>query len=134
MGNYEYNKPYYEELLLQNGFDRAMTMWSYYSNSRLINEDRLARGAKIVQGKIAVENRLGTGYFKLPENLDEGYYRFRAFTLSDLQEYGSYYLVDIPVYSEWKEDLTVYKDDQFANREVDAYFIDKLVIKNNFVG
>lgn len=43
-----YNKPYYERLLLSLGFERAMTMWSYYSNSRLINSERLARGANIV--------------------------------------------------------------------------------------
>ena len=43
-----YNKPYYEQFLLDYGFTRAMTMWSYYSNSRLINADRLSRGKSIV--------------------------------------------------------------------------------------
>ncbi|GMQ82013.1 MAG: hypothetical protein BMS9Abin05_1452 [Rhodothermia bacterium] len=43
-----YNKAYYEQLLLDVGFERAMTMWSYYAHARFINEERLARGAKIV--------------------------------------------------------------------------------------
>ncbi len=43
-----YNKAYYERLLLDVGFERAMTMWSYYAHPRFINEDRLVRGAKIV--------------------------------------------------------------------------------------
>ena len=46
-----YHKPYYERLLLEVGFERVMTMWSYYANARLINEERLNRGAKIVLGR-----------------------------------------------------------------------------------
>jgi len=46
-----YHKPYYERLLLEVGFERVMTMWSYYVNARLINEERLNRGAKIVLGR-----------------------------------------------------------------------------------
>ncbi|MCH8122916.1 MAG: hypothetical protein IH853_07325 [Bacteroidetes bacterium] len=46
-----YHKPYYERLLLEVGFERVMTMWSYYAHPRLINEERLNRGAKIVLGR-----------------------------------------------------------------------------------
>ena len=46
-----YHKPYYERLLLEVGFERVMTMWSYYAHARLINEERLNRGAKIVLGR-----------------------------------------------------------------------------------
>jgi len=44
-----YNMPYYERLLLGNGFERVMTMWSYYTNSRLVDKKRLERGAAIVR-------------------------------------------------------------------------------------
>ncbi len=44
-----YNAPYYERLLLEYGFERVMTMWSYYSNSRIIDDSRLFRGADIVR-------------------------------------------------------------------------------------
>ncbi len=43
-----HNMPYYERLLLSVGFERVMTMWSYYTNSRLVDEKRLSRGAAIV--------------------------------------------------------------------------------------
>jgi len=43
-----YNLSYYEKLLLDFGFERSKTMWSYYTNSRLVNAERLIRGAKIV--------------------------------------------------------------------------------------
>lgn len=44
-----YNHPYYENLLLDSGLKRTKTMWSYYTNSRLVNKERLMRGAKIVK-------------------------------------------------------------------------------------
>lgn len=44
-----YNMSYYEKLLLSVGFERVMTMWSYYTNSRLVDEKRLTRGAAIVR-------------------------------------------------------------------------------------
>jgi len=44
-----YNAPYYERLLLDYGFERVMTMWSYYTSSRIIDDARLFRGADIVR-------------------------------------------------------------------------------------
>jgi GNAT superfamily N-acetyltransferase len=43
-----YNKPYYESLLKGSGLERIITMWSYYTNSRVINAERLHRGEEIV--------------------------------------------------------------------------------------
>lgn len=43
-----YNLAYYENLLLHCGFERVATMWSYYTNTRVVNEKRLDRGADIV--------------------------------------------------------------------------------------
>ena len=43
-----YNFDYYESQLLDFGFERAATMWSYYTNSRLVNSKRLLRGADII--------------------------------------------------------------------------------------
>ena len=64
---------------------------------------------KVIQGKVPLNERLAHGYFMLPTSLDEGYYRFRAYTLQSLRDSGYYLSSDIPVYSEWKENLTVYK-------------------------
>ncbi len=64
---------------------------------------------KIIQGKVPLNERLAHGYFMLPTSLDEGYYRFRAYTLQSLRDSGYYISSDIPVYSEWKQNLTVYK-------------------------
>ncbi|HEX8299808.1 MAG TPA: hypothetical protein VF594_11670 [Rubricoccaceae bacterium] len=44
-----YNPPYYERMLTDYGFSRAMTMWAYYVHSAYVNADRMARGAALVQ-------------------------------------------------------------------------------------
>ena len=43
-----YNQPYYEEHLLQNGFERAMTMWAYFVHAKYANFDKLFRGRDLV--------------------------------------------------------------------------------------
>lgn len=44
-----YNPPYHESLLLENGFDRVMTMWAYYLHEKYVEYDRLKRGADLVK-------------------------------------------------------------------------------------
>ena len=44
-----YNPSYYEDYLLQYGFDRAMTMWAYYVHQKFSDMKRLRRGAEIVK-------------------------------------------------------------------------------------
>jgi hypothetical protein len=67
-----------------------------------------------------MEGRLAQGYLRLPTDLDEGYYRFRAFTLTDLVEAGQYIYADIPVYSEWSENITVYKFEEVPEDQNDT--------------
>ncbi len=67
------------------------------------------QNSKVIQGKVPLSERLAQGYFTIPANLDEGYYRFRAYTLQSVRDDGYYVSSDIPVYSEWKENLNVYK-------------------------
>jgi len=44
-----YNPPYYEDLLLEYGFDRTMTMWSFYVHYKYMKTDRLRRGATLAR-------------------------------------------------------------------------------------
>ena len=44
-----YNKPYYEDLLLRYGFERAMTMFAYYVHKKYLDIAKLERGAEIVR-------------------------------------------------------------------------------------
>jgi len=44
-----YNPPYYEKLLLRCGFERTMTMWSFYVHHKYMKMDRLRRGEKIAR-------------------------------------------------------------------------------------
>ncbi|TDI72814.1 MAG: hypothetical protein E2O84_08200 [Bacteroidetes bacterium] len=44
-----YNFDYYEQQLLDFGFERCTTMWSYYTNVRLVDATRLLRGADIIK-------------------------------------------------------------------------------------
>lgn len=44
-----YNFPYYERLLTEWGFERAMTMWAFYVHHAYIDAPRMARGAEIVR-------------------------------------------------------------------------------------
>lgn len=44
-----YNHPYYETLLLGYGFERAITLWSYYVHRKYIKTDKMRRGAEIVK-------------------------------------------------------------------------------------
>ncbi|NND71864.1 MAG: hypothetical protein HKN43_09805 [Rhodothermales bacterium] len=44
-----YNKPYYEEYLLNHGYERAMTMWAYYVHKKYVETERLERGVKVVK-------------------------------------------------------------------------------------
>lgn len=44
-----YNKPYYEQFLLQFGFQRIMTMWAYYIHNKYkANFERLERGIDLL--------------------------------------------------------------------------------------
>ena len=43
-----YNKPYYEGYLLNNGFERAMTMWAYFVHEKYASFDKLFRGRDLV--------------------------------------------------------------------------------------
>jgi len=44
-----YNPPYHEDFLLRYGFDRVMTMWSYYLHHKYVETDRLQRGVDIAR-------------------------------------------------------------------------------------
>lgn len=44
-----YNKPYYEDFLLQYGFERAMTMYAYYVHVAYLDKARIERGAALVR-------------------------------------------------------------------------------------
>lgn len=44
-----YNPPYYEDFLLRYGFDRTMTMWSFYVHYKYMKMNRLRRGVKIAK-------------------------------------------------------------------------------------
>ena len=92
---------------------------SYESKSEVLHFELISpRNVKILKGKISFKERLADGYLKLPNDLDEGYYRFRAFTLQNLR-YGGYYIyADIPVYSEWNKNLTVFKYEDELIEEV----------------
>lgn len=43
-----YNHPYYEPLLLENGFERVMTMWAYYLHHKYVHTEKLQRGVELV--------------------------------------------------------------------------------------
>lgn len=43
-----YNPPYYERLIAESGFERAMTMWAYYVHASRVNEAKFKRGVNIV--------------------------------------------------------------------------------------
>jgi len=44
-----YNPPYYEDLFVMHGFERAMTMWAYYVHKKYVQTDKLRRGAQLVK-------------------------------------------------------------------------------------
>jgi GNAT superfamily N-acetyltransferase len=44
-----YNPPYYEDLFVTHGFERAMTMWAYYVHKKYVQTDKLRRGAQLVK-------------------------------------------------------------------------------------
>lgn len=44
-----YNPPYYEEFLVDYGFERAMTMWAYFIHQKYARYDRMRRGVEIVR-------------------------------------------------------------------------------------
>lgn len=44
-----YNAPYYEGFLTQYGFERAMTMLSYYVHKKYMDADKLRRGVALVR-------------------------------------------------------------------------------------
>ena len=44
-----YNKPYYEDILLRYGFNRAMTMFAYYVHKKYLDIAKLERGVEIVR-------------------------------------------------------------------------------------
>jgi hypothetical protein len=44
-----YNPPYHEDFLLRYGFDRIMTMWSFYAHVKYAKTDRLRRGTDIAR-------------------------------------------------------------------------------------
>jgi len=46
-----YNHPWYEEHLLAFGFERAMTMWAYYTNIKYLQDAKLKRGSELVLGR-----------------------------------------------------------------------------------
>ncbi|MFQ5569265.1 MAG: hypothetical protein ACE5G0_06295 [Rhodothermales bacterium] len=43
-----YNPPYYEDFLVQYGFERVMTMWAYFVHQKYAKTDKLQRGVRIV--------------------------------------------------------------------------------------
>ncbi len=43
-----YNHGYFEGLLKGWGFERVMTMWAYYTNSKLIKSEKLRRGTELL--------------------------------------------------------------------------------------
>ena len=43
-----YNHPYYEGLLEDNGFERAMTMWAYYVHKKYVQTEKMRRGVALV--------------------------------------------------------------------------------------
>lgn len=43
-----YNHSWYEEHLLAFGFERAMTMWAYYTNIKYLQDAKLKRGSQLV--------------------------------------------------------------------------------------
>jgi len=44
-----YNPPYHEDFLLRYGFDRSMTMWSFYAHVKYAKTERLRRGTEIAR-------------------------------------------------------------------------------------
>lgn len=44
-----YNKPYYERMLVDYGFERAMTMYAYYVHKKYLDQAKLERGAEMVR-------------------------------------------------------------------------------------
>ncbi len=46
-----YNPPYYEDYLLQSGFEQVMLMWAFYVHRKYVKFDRLKRGANIIRGR-----------------------------------------------------------------------------------
>lgn len=47
-----YNPPYYEDFLLEYGFERKMRMTAYYGAWKHLNADRLRRGVEIVEKRM----------------------------------------------------------------------------------
>jgi len=43
-----YNHGYFEERLKEWGFERVMTMWAYYANSKLFKSEKLRRGTNLL--------------------------------------------------------------------------------------
>lgn len=70
----------------------------------------------VTRGKIKLQGRLAKGYITFPNDLENGYYRFRIFSIRSLNEFGYYLYADIPVYSEWTESLTVYKNEEVTTQ------------------
>ena len=46
-----YNLAYYESLLVEYGFNRAMTMWAYYAHTKLLKTDKMKRGCDLIMRK-----------------------------------------------------------------------------------
>ena len=46
-----YNFDYYESLLTQFGFTRAMTMWAYYAHTKLLKTEKMKRGSELIMRK-----------------------------------------------------------------------------------
>ena len=44
-----YNFAYYEHLLVQNGFERAMTMWAYFAHQKYVTIGKMRRGVDLVK-------------------------------------------------------------------------------------
>lgn len=44
-----YNKPYYERMLADLGFERAMTMWAYFAHRKYVQLGKMRRGVDLVK-------------------------------------------------------------------------------------
>lgn len=44
-----YNKPYYERMLADLGFERVMTMWAYFAHRKYAHLDKMRRGVDLVK-------------------------------------------------------------------------------------
>lgn len=44
-----YNHPWFEGQLVDNGFERVMTMWAYFTHAKYINRTKLERGSELLR-------------------------------------------------------------------------------------